>query len=99
MRRPLRLPQGEQRRRAVQGLVMFERYSEPARRVIFFARYEAVVADAKFIESKHLLLGVLREDRLRIEALQANLKELSQRLGMASGSADPSRRKDMALDN
>ena len=42
---------------------MFERYTEMARRVIFFARYEASVAGAEAIEPEHLLLGISREDR------------------------------------
>lgn len=41
---------------------MFERYTEKARRVIFFARYEASQYGASAIESEHLLLGLLRED-------------------------------------
>jgi Clp amino terminal domain, pathogenicity island component/NTF2 fold immunity protein len=42
---------------------MFERYTERARRVIFFARYEASQFGSVAIEPEHLLLGVLREDR------------------------------------
>jgi hypothetical protein len=42
---------------------MFERYTERARRVIFFARYEASQYGAPAIESEFLLLGLLREDR------------------------------------
>jgi len=42
---------------------MFERYTERARRVIFFARYEASQFGSMSIESEHLLLGLLREDR------------------------------------
>src|SRR5690242_4029318 len=41
---------------------MFERYTEKARRVIFFARYEASLAGAEAIEPHHLLLGIARED-------------------------------------
>lgn len=41
---------------------MFERYTEKARRVIFFARYEASEYGSTYIETEHLLLGVLRED-------------------------------------
>src|SRR5262249_11972413 len=41
---------------------MFERYTEKARRVIFFARYEASQYGSHFIETEHLLLGLLRED-------------------------------------
>ena len=42
---------------------MFERYTEKARRVIFFARYEASQLGQPFIETEHLLLGILREDK------------------------------------
>ncbi len=42
---------------------MFERYTEKARRVIFFARYEASQSGAPYIETEHLLLGLLREDK------------------------------------
>jgi hypothetical protein len=40
---------------------MFERYTERARRVIFFARYEASQLGQPDIESEHLLLGIIRE--------------------------------------
>ena len=42
---------------------MFERFTEKARRVIFFARYEASQLGSTTVEPEHLLLGVLREDR------------------------------------
>jgi ATP-dependent Clp protease ATP-binding subunit ClpA len=42
---------------------VFERYTEEARRVIFFARYEASVLASSSIEAEHLLLGLLREAR------------------------------------
>jgi hypothetical protein len=42
---------------------MFERYTEKARRVIFFARYEASSFGQPYIETEHLLLGILREDK------------------------------------
>jgi hypothetical protein len=45
-----------QKRRSV-----FERYTEKARRVIFFARYEASEFGSSEIESEFLLLGLLRE--------------------------------------
>jgi uncharacterized protein (TIGR02246 family) len=41
---------------------MFERYTEKARRAIFFARYEASQYGSMSIETEHLLLGILRED-------------------------------------
>lgn len=42
---------------------MFERFTEMARRVIFFARYEASQAGTEAIEPEHLLLGISREDK------------------------------------
>jgi len=42
---------------------MFEKYTEKARRVIFFARYEASQFGSPSIETEHLLLGLIREDR------------------------------------
>ncbi len=42
---------------------MFERYTEKARRVIFFARYEASQYGSPSIETEHLLLGLMREDK------------------------------------
>lgn len=41
---------------------MFERYTEKARRVIFYARYEASGYGSRYIDTEHLLLGLLRED-------------------------------------
>jgi len=43
---------------------MFERYTERARRVIFFARYEASQFGSPYIETEHILLGLLREDKM-----------------------------------
>jgi ClpA/ClpB-like protein len=42
---------------------MFERYTEKARRAIFFARYEASQFGSPYIETEHLLLGLLRESK------------------------------------
>lgn len=42
---------------------MFERYTETARRAIFFARYEAGEWGSEYIEPEHLLLGLLQEAR------------------------------------
>ena len=42
---------------------MFEKYTEKARRVIFFARYEASQLGSRRIETEHVLLGLLREDK------------------------------------
>jgi ATP-dependent Clp protease ATP-binding subunit ClpC len=42
---------------------MFERYTERARRVLFFARYEATQLGSNTIETEHLLLGLIREGK------------------------------------
>lgn len=41
---------------------MFEKYTEKARRAIFFARYEASQFGVPFIDTEHILLGLVRED-------------------------------------
>src|SRR5688572_28209163 len=45
------------------GTPMFERYTERARRVLFFARYEASQLGSISIETEHLLLGLIREGK------------------------------------
>ena len=42
---------------------VFDGYSEKARRAMFFARYEAGRFDSAMVESEHLLLGIMREDK------------------------------------
>lgn len=41
---------------------MFERYTEKARRAIFFGRFEASQYGSSSIEAEHIFLGLLRED-------------------------------------
>jgi len=48
---------------------MFERYTEKARRIIFFARYEASQYGSPYIEIAHLLFGSIREDYPTIRAV------------------------------
>jgi ATP-dependent Clp protease ATP-binding subunit ClpC len=61
---------------------MFERYTEKARRVIFFARYEASQYGSPYIETEHLLLGLIREDKalanrfLRTDTIESVRKEI-----------------------
>jgi ATP-dependent Clp protease ATP-binding subunit ClpC len=64
---------------------MFERYTEKARRVIFFARYEASQFGSPYIDTEHLLLGLLREDKAltnrflrsheRVEAIRKQIED------------------------
>jgi hypothetical protein len=61
---------------------MFERYTEKARRTIFFARYEASQFGSPYIETEHLLLGLLRED-----------KALTNRFLRSHGSVESIRRQ------
>jgi len=42
---------------------MFERYTEDARRILFFARYEASRLGSITIAPEHLLLGILKEGK------------------------------------
>jgi ATP-dependent Clp protease ATP-binding subunit ClpC len=58
---------------------MFERYTEKARRVIFFARYEASQYGSPYIETEHLLLGLLREDRTLVKRF---LGEVNSEVGI-----------------
>jgi ATP-dependent Clp protease ATP-binding subunit ClpA len=68
---------------------MFERYTERARRVIFFSRYEASQFGSTTIETEHLLLGLLREDKNLIHHfvpaldLTADFTATSRRIGVA----------------
>jgi ATP-dependent Clp protease ATP-binding subunit ClpC len=48
---------------------MFERYTEDARRVIFFGRYEASQFSSLYIETEHLLLAIAREQPFLLRSL------------------------------
>lgn len=70
---------------------MFERYTEKARRTIFFARYEASQFGSLQIETEHLLLGLLREDKALMNRLlesPSKLEKLREAL-TSRGSAGP----------
>jgi hypothetical protein len=75
---------------------MFERFTEQARRTIFFARDEAIRLRSAYIETEHLLLGILREDkRLQRElpkgapeAIQRRIEEL-QSPGLSASPTGP----------
>lgn len=60
---------------------MFERYTENARRTIFFGRWEAIQRDSEFIESDHLALSLLRDEWLTRDVLSdPSLAELRREL-------------------
>ncbi len=62
---------------------MYERYTEPARRVIFFARYEASQFGNAEIPPEFLLLGILREDKelaRRLVGESRNVESIRERI-------------------
>jgi ATP-dependent Clp protease ATP-binding subunit ClpC len=72
---------------------MFERYTEKARRVIFFARYEASQFGSPEIEPEHLLLGVVRQSgemkqKLNGDYLREAIGRLLPHLKQTSTSID-----------
>lgn len=65
----------------VQEPGMFDRYNEKARRVIFFARFEASNFGSPVIGSEHLLLGLLRESPTTVSRfLKIQVFDLEDRL-------------------
>jgi ATP-dependent Clp protease ATP-binding subunit ClpC len=78
---------------------MFERYTERSRRVIFFARYEALQYGSQVIAPEHILLGLMREDKtlsarffpfrntLTVDAIRRDVEErIVQRTRMPQAS-------------
>jgi ATP-dependent Clp protease ATP-binding subunit ClpC len=60
---------------------MFERYSERARRVIYWARYEVGQSASDRIEPQHLLLGILGERPDLIPQCSEIKKEIKLQVG------------------
>lgn len=76
---------------------MFERYTEKARRTIFFARYQASMLGNEAIEPDHLLLSLLQDGNIR-DLLRVDIVQLSGRLrGISTGKEIPTS-VDMPLD-
>ena len=71
---------------------MFERYTEKARRVIFFARLEASEFGDTAIEPHHILLALIREDKPLIvrycKVHPPRLDDLRDGIRATTGSAD-----------
>ena len=53
---------------------MFERYTDEARRVLFYARFETSQRGSRSIESELLLLGLMRETRGKVNAILAHFQ-------------------------
>jgi hypothetical protein len=69
---------------------MFERYTEKARRVIFFSRYEASQYGSPEIETEHLLLGLMRENKALYRWLpKTDLQTICQRVDDHSTKRPP----------
>lgn len=69
---------------------MFERYTEKARRVIFFARYEASHYGSPEIGTEHLLLGLLREEKsVSLWVPKAQPDFIRQRIDAATQTRPP----------
>lgn len=56
---------------------MFERYTEKARRSIFFARWEASRLGSPWIEPEHLVLGLARCTNIVDQALRAGIEQIA----------------------
>jgi len=69
---------------------MFERYTEKARRVIFFARYESSQFGSPYIETEHLLLGLLREDKALTSRFLRSHASVESIRGQIEGHGAPS---------
>jgi hypothetical protein len=75
---------------------VFERYTEAARRTIFFARYEASQLGSQYIEPEHLLLALFREDKVlktkipltAIEKIRREIEDKGRRPHSISTSVD-----------
>ncbi len=67
---------------------MFERYTEQARRSLFFARYEASQFGSPHIEPEHLLLGVMRQTGLPSDAIRAEIAQIWADAAPTSASDD-----------
>lgn len=80
---------------------MFERYTEKARRAIFFARYEASQFLSPTIQSEHLLLGLLRDNKhLWLWIPKASLETIRQSVEERStGRTTVSTSVDLPLSN
>ena len=77
---------------------MFERYTEKARRVIHWGRYEAGQVGSECIDTEHILLGLLQEDTVLarrflhsdsiVESIREQIKAVKTPCEKLSGPAD-----------
>lgn len=77
---------------------MFERFTEGARRSVFFARYEASQLGTPYISTEHLLLGILREDKALIRQMLLNVDYESARREVAARVAPDAKKFPTYMD-
>jgi ATP-dependent Clp protease ATP-binding subunit ClpA len=83
---------------------MFERYTEEARRAIFYARAEAVNSAAKFITPAHLLQGLMWDPHLptcplsAVKAHESELRTLLKAPARPANKVPAELSRDVGLD-
>ena len=77
---------------------MFERYTEKARRTIFFGRYEASQFGSPYIETEHLLLGLLREDKALANRFLSSLAAVESIRKQIEGHTAPREKVSTSVD-
>jgi len=77
---------------------MFERYTEKARRTIFFARYEASQFGSASIETEHLLLGLLREDKALVNRFVGSHEAVESIRKQIEGHTAPGEKGSTSVD-
>ena len=81
---------------------MFEHYTEPARRAVFFARFEASQCGSDYIQLEHLLVGILLGDpklALRLLPSREKIDGVRDRVRKSSPGPKPNATSvDLPLD-
>ena len=78
---------------------MFERFTEAARRVIFFALHQAAEMGTTVIETEHLLVGLLQADEKLMKAVDAPSMDVVRRSLVVYSSEKPKPPIDGKLSN
>ena len=77
---------------------MLERFSVNARRIIFFANYEAGNLGSPYVEPEHLLLGLLRQDTQLAGYLLRSLASIRDKIeARRNAVAKPPQSSDLPL--
>lgn len=79
---------------------MFERYTQDARRAIFFARWEAQQSGSAYIEPEHLLLSLTHDvdsKANQLFALSARVENFRKQLGLHNSAKSST--SDLPLSN